>query len=483
MPCGTPHPEVRSSIISDNPEYNTTVGLSFRRTEDGRRLSPRSQLNTLAGRLLDPSHDYQIPGEAPHQTALNIHRKPSPYPRMGEQCQEPTRARPDRDAIPKIALRHEKRSVAQSTVDENTSKAHGTDRDQSGPIINDDGKQSLRPPRTELSQLLSMTRGSSINGTSHIRAKAQGPLSADTACNTCKVSGSYNPRSPCSGPSHFCNRCHRFVGSAIMTVSSKPSQKQHPVLHQREPPPTLSKCPTIHRCKTCQTIPPDIYDEYQRFFPLCIVCKQMTDITRNDIVDHGGEVPPLVDGQGKQILGASKELHNWCSRVFQAAHDLNRVDSKISQVHRLPLARETAINKSNSGVKRDLPPQSGSKPSSNIITKDASPSPNQFVPHPAPPPPPPPPPRPRSQSLSQTSSTFPHGDSPSESSQPPTSSQTSLRSRASDDTLMQYPTPIMALLGVPAPNVRPQPLPIPYNARLAEVRVRQPKLVVGGRRT
>ena len=116
--------------VSRNPEYIIgTYSSSFHKTEDGKRLAPVSQLNTSTGRMFA--------------------RKPS---QKGDVRAKPPGASKEEQPIPLFG--------------KNTPQR---------------GLPSPQKPRTELSQLVGMTRGSSRKGTTQGQKEAKTP---DTeACN------------------------------------------------------------------------------------------------------------------------------------------------------------------------------------------------------------------------------------------------------------------------------------------------------------
>ncbi|KAF2267900.1 hypothetical protein CC78DRAFT_565714, partial [Lojkania enalia] len=238
----SPRPEIKVMGTSCNPEYNLDSSSSrVKRTEDGRRVAPVSQLNTYAGRDLARRQPVGCvsfsEGIKPIIVAKEVRRTTQSssvrQPRsVGDLTQSAT-------TLPKRRV-----SVRQDEIRDAPSRSVAKHTDRKYPIS--------QQPRSELSRLLSMTRGSSRKGTTvgkklfsneKKEQRAVGP-----PCLECGQSRTNQPAGP-GRFSHVCCTCHRFVPiviAALKEYSNRPL------------------------CKTCASIPGCLYDEYLQFFPACV---------------------------------------------------------------------------------------------------------------------------------------------------------------------------------------------------------------------
>jgi hypothetical protein len=256
--------------VSRTPEYIVGVcSTSFERSLDGKRIAPVSQLNTKIGRILAEDNP----------TRNNARRRSVSLGDHSGHAAAQHKVTSDRDSLPS------------------------------------------QRPRTELSQLLGMTRGSSRRGTTLAQKDVDEVTTKEKVSLPCKHL-KYN-RSSKPGASHEV----AFLSAVSVNRPSLPVTTNSSVLLP-EPPPSP-------QCKTCLTIPGYLRSECWQFFPRCLMCNQLAEEVIVDLVAHGGEVPPLTDGTDKPTCWPSKELQNWCYYVSLNAHRSSRGISKNNITDRI----------------------------------------------------------------------------------------------------------------------------------------------------
>lgn len=338
--------EIKVRGSSRNPEYNIASGpIHFRREEDGRRIAPISQLNTHVGRLL-----------AEEESLKALSYTEGFWPPIDLETNR-QRARPlNNDALERQG--RSEQGIYTSRLDPryNTSLNPGKDSvdDMSigkGHPTSDRDRLTSQRPRTELSQLLGMTRGSSRKGTVQGTLSTSAPSSIDLSlvCPECKQPNPATSRGRSASLSHICSTCHRFVTATEITTPQAEPRPAEPKLKVKPIPP--SRYPTSLVCDTCLVVPEYLYQEFLQFFPTCPACGQMTDTTLVNVVGSGGEVTGLTDDDGRQIFGASKELQDWCVYISRQGHFVSRLsskkstDSSISSTSSSGLTRSGAIHR------------------------------------------------------------------------------------------------------------------------------------------
>ncbi|KAF2271827.1 uncharacterized protein EI97DRAFT_462518 [Westerdykella ornata] len=304
-------PQVRVIGASRNPEYNINSGTKrFARREDGGRIAPVSQLNTYTGRALANC----APSQPPQGNAFSRRSDPPPQGRQ---------ARPAGD-VPK----------GKPMLNRGVSNK-----------ISDRERLPSQRPRTELSQLLGMTRGSSRKGTTQGRSSSGIGPPPSAACSKCERWGTVDFLRPSSDESQVCNSCHRFLPGPQLTALDGASGRPRQTGMDPVPP---SKYPTGLICATCVSIPGYLYQEYLQFFPKCPCCGHMTDMTLSDLIANEREVNGLRDENGKRVSGASKELQDWCVYIAHHARSVSRHNSGrsvASSISSLGLRRSGAIRR------------------------------------------------------------------------------------------------------------------------------------------
>jgi hypothetical protein len=268
----SPRPEIKVPGTSHNPEYNISSNRShFGRREDGRRVAPLSQLNTYTGRRLDPGH------AAKHRE--HSYTEGSPPAKRGSTRSSSA----SRTADAPLRQGHTAGSEHVSFLDHaSCPRCYANDSPSSKEVPRSsvtfpggrecsdrDSLPSQRPPRSEPSRAIGMTRGSSRQGTTQARNARTASLTHSTDqgpsfCPGCGQSSSTQDRGQSSNVSGVCKVCHRFIPAAHITALQGPSR---PTEHRTKPNPiTPSKYPSALVCKTCISIPGYIYQSTSSSF-------------------------------------------------------------------------------------------------------------------------------------------------------------------------------------------------------------------------
>lgn len=313
-----------------NPEYAVASNQPrFRRDEQGRRLAPLSQLNTFAGRMLAQQQTMQT-----SSYSEGISRSVNPEDvrkQVNHQCRS-------------ASIRSNSTSFDRP-YRERTSKPlpeqKPTDVGIKGQIhvVSDRDRLTSQRLLTEPSQLFGMVRGNPHNEDNAAAKKTIAPA----RCPECKQSSSKLGQSVASN--RVCGTCRRFVPVRVTALrqESLPKPQEHVDL---TPTPTFESLSGLN-CTTCLRVPRTLQKEYLAFFPPCIVCGFMTDLTLTRLVDNEGEIPGLLDSRGKIRCHPSKDLQDWCFAQVKLSHNVSRKDSEHSLAESIKSVSSAALRRTH----------------------------------------------------------------------------------------------------------------------------------------
>ncbi|ORX97243.1 hypothetical protein BCR34DRAFT_669015 [Clohesyomyces aquaticus] len=329
--AGSPRPRMKVKGATQNPQYSLAAGIpSFAHGDNGRRLSPVSQLNTPAGRRLATPAPLTGPS---YSEGLGI----SVDSYSGRQ-----RARPD---CSRISERQAHSRYAIPPTDYNRSRARSSPADGScgrhaekqekSHISNattsrskgDRDRLPSQRSRNELAGIVGLTPHSFIPYTQENQNESEAKLEvARPTCPECGLFPEDSPSSHTAVSNQLCRTCRRFISSQITALLPSEPAPSEPTETTTNSPVPYPQGPV---CKSCFSIPGYLYEEYPAFFPPCTSCGHMTDQVLHDLIKLEGHVERLTDDDGNRIC-ASKELQDWIVYITSIAHNLSRKDSTTS---------------------------------------------------------------------------------------------------------------------------------------------------------
>jgi hypothetical protein len=309
--------QIKIQGSSRNPEYNLASNAPhFSRAESGRRFAPRSQLNTHMGRELAKlvearRSSYSEGFTLPLHTNKSRLRSTSFNKLVPEQQNGAT----ENYSVSRASARTFGNYLCQSAAEASTPYIIG-------PGLSDRDLLPSQRSRSEISRLTDVARDTSRKGSTrdHLSIRS---LELTLTCPECLQSDLGNLTR--LSASLVCKTCRRFNPSTITTFEDKIGAYEPELAVPPVPP---SKFPYSPKCRTCLLVRGDIYHDFIKFFPTCLLCGQLDDVTFRDLIKHEGEIKNLAGDYGNHILRAPKELQDWCVSVVSKNHSMIRLDSK-----------------------------------------------------------------------------------------------------------------------------------------------------------
>ncbi|PSN67260.1 hypothetical protein BS50DRAFT_387467 [Corynespora cassiicola Philippines] len=305
------YPRSGSETSSNHPEYAFSPLTRFTRDEDGRRLSPLSQLNTRTGRQL-----------AATEESCNSSVCPTEF----SAADRPT----DRDLLPSQKSRFNPSHLLDQAFPQGDGPL-GTSMDDGSPTLIE-----------SMSSAASSEDAQSTSSLGDARSAAPSPP-LEQACIECGQipSKSYSG----SRVSHVCPACKLFVpviSATAIQSSPLPSESESSDTDDDALVPTRPL-----KCMTCRAIPKLIYAEWRQFFPVCSDCGCMLEQTFFELVKKKGEVHGLKDDDGRLFLSPSKDLDGFCVRTSQQGDFSIPTTFEISFPRTTGSIRSTALGRRN----------------------------------------------------------------------------------------------------------------------------------------